>query len=239
MDLDQRADLVGDVVGDRVGTVVDRLDAGQLDRYQGGDVVGLAGHGDVRHEVDVEAGELGDAQIRGDRHTQRDPPIGNTAARFEREAEEIAQVQRRGGSQGCLGILQSASGSVQIDVERVPGRATEPGEEGGGALEHPRLGFGAEHPGEQPVVGELALEVGKLGLLLAGTLAKAIGYRVPKRARFGVRTLCHRRRASAMSASRFEAPARCSSSSSSAGPSPRSSPNRWAYGATASATSRG
>ena len=48
-----------------------------------------------------------------------------------------------------------------VEVERVPGRAIQPGQERGGALQHPGLRFGAEHAREQPIVGKLALQVGE------------------------------------------------------------------------------
>jgi hypothetical protein len=122
----------------------------------------------------------------------------------------------------------------------MPSRATEPCQEGGRALEHPSLGSGAEHPRQQPVVCELALEVGELDARpAAGKRAKAIGDRLAERSWVGVPSLGHRPRASATSASRFDAPVRRRSSSRSATPLPRSSPNRWACGATALTTTLG
>jgi hypothetical protein len=71
-------------------------------------------------------------------------------------------------------------------------KSPRPSEEGGRALEHPRLGFGAEDPSKQPVVGELALQIDELGMLLAGTLAKVIPDSLAERSWGGVPPLGHR-----------------------------------------------
>ncbi len=87
--LDEGADLIGDVVDDRVGAVVDVRDTGQVDRHQWRDVIGLAGHHDARRQVDVELGELSGAEVCRNRNPQRRPSLGDPAARFKGEPEVI------------------------------------------------------------------------------------------------------------------------------------------------------
>jgi hypothetical protein len=100
---------------------VDARDTGQVDRHQWRDVVGLAGHHDAGHEVDVEPGELSGAEVRRNRNPQRRPSLGDPAARFKGEPEVVAQVGRGGGPQGDLRLVESRPEALEVNVERVPG----------------------------------------------------------------------------------------------------------------------
>ncbi len=94
-------------------------------------------------------------------------------------------------------------------------------QEGGRSLEDPPVELGQEQTGEEPVIGELTLEVGELGMLVASECAEAIRDRPAECWWIRIAVLGHHCRASATSACRSGAPARLRNSSSSSTPWPR------------------
>jgi len=96
MELDERADLVGDVIGERVDPVADAGDPGNTNRDERGDLVRFVGHRDTDHDIDVEAGEDRGPEVGGDRDAQRRPPLRHGSTRVEREAKEVTEIE--GGS---------------------------------------------------------------------------------------------------------------------------------------------
>ena len=110
------------------------------------------------------------------------PAFGDPAARRKRESKVVAKIGRDDGPEGGLGLVESRLAAVKVDVEGVPGRALEPRQEGSCSLENPYLWLDAEHPSKQPIVGELALEVAKLGSgAIAGNVAEPIRDRLAER----------------------------------------------------------
>lgn len=228
------------MIGKRVRPVPDRVHAGDLEGHEGGHLVRLAGHHQSGDQIDVEARELRSAQIDDDGDPERRPALRDPAARAQLEAEEVAEIEGGGGPQGCLGLSETRVPPVQIDVDRLSRGARQPGEERGRALEHPRLGLSDEHAAQEPVIRDLALEVGELRPgPLPDQHAEPVGQRLAQGRRIAVATLGHASRASASSESPSGEPARRSSSSRSATPSPRRQPNRRAWGASEAATTRG
>jgi hypothetical protein len=74
----------------------------------------------------------------------------------------------------------------------MPSVRSEPGEHRSRALEHPSLGFNSEDAGEQPVVGELALQIAELDAALAREWTQAIGDSVAHGTRIAVWISAHR-----------------------------------------------
>jgi hypothetical protein len=53
------------------------------------------------------AGEHGRSEVGGDRDPQRGSTLGDAPAGFEREAEVVANIGRRGGAQSGFGFIES------------------------------------------------------------------------------------------------------------------------------------
>lgn len=157
VELEDRDDLVGDVVDQWVGAVAVLFDIGHDDPCQRRRRLGLAGHAQVRtDEVDVELRPFGGPDV-GDRwqpYTLGAIAYGTAGA--DLEPEPVADVAASGFAQFRLGYLAGA-GPVHVDIDR-RSDAEVASQECRGSLDDPSVVDRVE-TFEQTVVGELPLEV--------------------------------------------------------------------------------
>ncbi|MEO5919211.1 MAG: hypothetical protein ABIQ17_06595 [Candidatus Limnocylindrales bacterium] len=67
----------------------------------------------------MKARELGRAQVGDKGYPERRTALRDMAARAHLEAEEVAEIERCGGPQGHLGLIEARRPTVQIDVDRM------------------------------------------------------------------------------------------------------------------------
>ncbi len=239
MPLEHRGKLVCDVVDQRVGAVSVLLDAGHEDPGQGRDVVGPPGHPQVlASQVDVEGHPHRGADYR--RHRQAGRRSGcDRLGRADVETEPVPDVVLRGCPQlrfCALGRLRT----VEIDIDSGPD-AQIPCQQRGRPFDDP-LVISQVQALQQPVVGDLALELRQRPPAAGGEGLKPVGQGAPERRRGGITgRLVHRatrvpldragsrsRCALASSSQRGVpgSPTRSSSQRMTPRPSPRRRPNR-------------
>ena len=94
------------MVGDRVHAVIRGRDAGEVERHERSHLLGLAGHGYAHYQVDMEGGELRDAEVGGYANADGVAILRYPPTRCERESEEVAEVRCGRCAEGGLGLCE-------------------------------------------------------------------------------------------------------------------------------------
>jgi len=115
--LQQRTDLVCDVVGDRVHPVRRVGYTRQLNRHERRCARGDAGHRQPGDEVDVKAREVGRAEKRDDGDPHSVGTLHHLPRGAERETEIVAEIDCGRLAQRSLGVGQAAVAPVEVHIE--------------------------------------------------------------------------------------------------------------------------
>lgn len=161
--------LSADMVSEGVDPILGPRHPGYVDPNQRLRLFWGSGHACVGDKVNIESGELRRTQKRRRPHSECDSGLGDPLPWPQDESKVIAYIPFCSSSESCFRLIETPNLIVEIDIHTVAGIASKPSKQRRGAFEDPAVGvIAGEDAKEEPVVGELAQQVGQAVIRISG-----------------------------------------------------------------------